>query len=187
MHYLSELVELSGMYRTGIGAYCLMTNHIHLLLYPDSPQSLIKVMKHLGQRHSQWFNKKYDRSGKLWENRYKLQLVDPDYEWVVAKYIDLNPVRAHMIDQAVSYRYSSAEAHVKGIENPFLTKDIVGEWREKFIAFFKEAVGTRDCPRGHVWGSECFVAKMESVLNLRLRFKKVGRPIGKSGSHPSFR
>lgn len=85
--FLSSLTTLSKKENVLLGAYCLMTNHVHLLLYPQTSAGLIKLMKSLSQLHTQHINHKYKRTGKLWENRYKLNIIDPDYEWIVARYI----------------------------------------------------------------------------------------------------
>src|SRR3989338_10855138 len=95
--FLQSLGKYGRENNVYIGAYCLMTNHVHLLLYPETEEGLIVFMKLVSQMHSQRMNRKYRRSGKLWENRYKLHIVDPDYEWYVARYIELNPVRARMV------------------------------------------------------------------------------------------
>lgn len=68
--YLLHLRELSARYRCAVHAYCLMTNHVHLLLTPSSAEACQALMKHLGQRYAQHFNRTYGRTGALWEGRY---------------------------------------------------------------------------------------------------------------------
>ncbi len=72
-YYLARLKEQSQKYKCAIHAYALMTNHVHLLLTPQKTESASLMMKHLGQRYVQYFNRKYERSGTLWEGRFKSQ------------------------------------------------------------------------------------------------------------------
>jgi putative transposase len=106
--YLSNLRELSGEMQCALHAYCLMTNHIHLLLTPSSPHACAMLMRNLGQRYVQYFNRRYQRSGTLWEGRYHSCLVDSG-SYVIAchRYIERNPVRAGMVQSAGDYRWSS--------------------------------------------------------------------------------
>lgn len=113
-----------------------MTNYIHLLLYPEEEKGLIKVMKKTAQYYTQYINRKYKRTGKLWENRYKLHIVDPESEWVMARYIENKPLRAKMVQSAESYEYSSARANLLGERNYLITKDIIKKNREEYRDFF---------------------------------------------------
>ena len=76
-------------------------------------------MKGSLQHYTQYINRKHKRSGKLWENRYKLHIVDPECEWAVARYIENNPMRAKMIKKAEDYKYSSARANLLGANNRY--------------------------------------------------------------------
>ena len=100
--YVSYLVALStyaGKFRCAIHAYCLMTNHVHLLVTPHDATGCGLLMKHVTQRHSKRINAKLGRTGTLWEGRYYSGLVASD-EYAVAcyRYIELNPVRADMVE-----------------------------------------------------------------------------------------
>ena len=106
--YLSNLRELSAHTQCALHAYCLMTNHVHLLLTPSSLHGCALLMRNLGQRYVQYFNRRYRRSGTLWEGRYHSCLVDSD-KYVIAchRYIERNPVRAGMVQSASDYCWSS--------------------------------------------------------------------------------
>ena len=93
--YLELLNECSKRYGTSIHAYCLMTNHIHLLATPSHNKSISDTMKVVGSRYAQYINKRYKRTGTLWEGRHKASLVQQDkYFFTCSRYIELNPVAA---------------------------------------------------------------------------------------------
>lgn len=125
--FLAQLKKHSAENSVGIGAYCLMLNHIHLLIYPDSREGMIRFMKMLCQSYTQYFNKKYERTGKLWENRYRSHFIDPDRAWVLSRYIEKNPVRANMIKEATDYAYSSARHNLLGQIDGIVSRRIVSK------------------------------------------------------------
>src|SRR6185437_7202364 len=99
-----------GLKRAGcaLHAYCLMTNHVHLLLTPSDAKACATLMRSLGQRYVQYFNRRYERSGTLWEGRPQSCLVDStSYVLGCYRYIELNPVRAGMISPGTKYEWSS--------------------------------------------------------------------------------
>lgn len=106
--YLSNLRDLSTKTGCALHAYCLMTNHVHLLLTPSSPQACALLMRNLGQRYVQYFNRRYERRGTLWEGRFRSCLVDTaQYVLACYRYIELNPVRAGMVPSPSAYCWSS--------------------------------------------------------------------------------
>jgi putative transposase len=111
-HYLHEACSLHGC---NIHAYVLMTNHIHLLVTPDSEGSIAKTMQSVGRRYVQYFNRTYQRTGTLWEGRYRATLIDSEnYLFTCYRYIELNPVRANMVNHPGEYRWSSYHANALG-------------------------------------------------------------------------
>ena len=99
-----------------------MTNHVHLLLTPDAADGASLMMKHLGQCYVQYFNRKYDRSGTLWEGRFRSSIVqERDYLLTCYRYIELNPVRAGMVRNAEEYRWSSYGANARGVRSTLIT------------------------------------------------------------------
>ncbi|HET7669624.1 MAG TPA: transposase [Burkholderiales bacterium] len=123
--YVSYLVALgtyAARFRCAIHAYCLMTNHVHLLVTPHDSTGCALLMKHLAQRHSKRINAKLDRTGALWEGRYYSGLVATD-EYAVAcyRYVELNPVRAAMVAHPSQYRWSSYKANVLTDPHSFVT------------------------------------------------------------------
>ena len=96
-------------------AYVLMTNHVHLLVTPALASQVPKLVISLGRRYVQYVNKKYHRTGTLWDSRYKSSLVHADdYLLTCMRYIELNPVRAALVSDPVGYRWSSYRANASG-------------------------------------------------------------------------
>jgi putative transposase len=120
--YLANLRDLAASLQCALHAYCLMTNHVHLLLTPSSAQACARLMRNLGQRYVQYFNRRYDRSGTLWEGRYRSCLVD-SAQYVIAcyRYIERNPVRAAMVASVSIYRWSSYNGNSGQASSQLLT------------------------------------------------------------------
>jgi putative transposase len=120
--YVDWLKEAAQSHGCAIHAYVLMTNHVHLLVTPAHENSLPKTLQSLGRRYVQYFNKIYERTGTLWEGRYRATLVDSEgYLLTCCRYIELNPVRAEMVRHPRDYRWSSYQYHAEGKTNPLLT------------------------------------------------------------------
>jgi putative transposase len=119
--YLEWLREYAIECECAVHAYVLMTNHVHLLLTPSAKNGAGILMKRLGQRYVQYINRTYRRSGTLWEGRFKSCLVQSeDYVLGCYKYIELNPVRASMVEHPANYRWSSYTANAQGDVNLLL-------------------------------------------------------------------
>jgi putative transposase len=110
--YLSQLRELCTKYGCAIHAYCLMTNHVHVLLTPNTAEACTLVMRDLGRRYVPYFNRRHERTGTLWEGRFRSCIVESaSYVLACYRYIELNPVRAGMVDHPFSYPWSSYAAN----------------------------------------------------------------------------
>jgi len=110
--YLGTLREYAAKFDCRIHAYCLMTNHVHLLLTPAEPTSCAQLMKHVAQRYSKRLNARHDRTGTLWEGRFHSGLVATEsYALACYRYIDLNPVRAGLVKHPGEHRWSSYRAN----------------------------------------------------------------------------
>jgi len=113
--YLDWLLEYSRKTDCTVHAYALMTNHVHLLLTPNDKGSAGSLMKRLGQRYVQYINRTYKRSGTLWEGRFRSCIAQEDnYLLHCQRYIELNPVRADMVDHPADYPWSSYRANAQG-------------------------------------------------------------------------
>jgi putative transposase len=105
-----------------IHAYVLMPNHFHLLLTPLGEDGIGKLMQYVGRYYVQYFNGRYERTGTLWEGRYRATLLDPAlYLIPVCRYVESNPVRAGLVTEPAQYAWSSYAANATGGEDPLVT------------------------------------------------------------------
>jgi len=119
LHLLGEAASKTGC---DIHAYVLMTNHVHLLVTPRCPHGISKMMQHLGGRYVQHINNRHQRTGTLWEGRYKATVVSSDeYLLRCYRYIELNPVRAGMHQYPGDYPWSSYRHNALGVVHPLIT------------------------------------------------------------------
>jgi putative transposase len=120
--YLDKLKLYSEKYSVAVHSYVLMTNHVHLLMTPDTEQGVSQLMQSLGRYYVRYVNQTYGRTGTLWEGRYKSTLVDSDnYFLTVSRYIELNPVRAGMVAHPAEYPWSSYQYNALGIPIELIT------------------------------------------------------------------
>lgn len=168
---------------TDIMAYCLMPNHFHLLAIPKTEGALGRCLHHATFRYAQYFNKKYDRTGRLWQNRYYSTIVDAEtYMWTVARYIETNPVRAGLVKSPDDWRWSSAGHHLKGIPDEILTRSdwLPESMKDSYKAFLLENSDNdmiRACTlSGRPIGSDSFISRLETLFNRPFRPRPRGRP-----------
>jgi putative transposase len=120
--YLDLLKRCAFQADCRVHAYVLMTNHVHLLVTPLSIGSPAAMMKSLGQRYVQYVNRRYSRTGSLWEGRYKSSLVEHErYLLICQRYIELNPVRARMVTHPSHYPWSSYRVNAHGAGSKLIT------------------------------------------------------------------
>jgi putative transposase len=183
--YLSLLSKYTERWKCPVLAYCLMDNHVHLLTRPQTEESLSKMMQGITLCYTQHSNRKYKRTGQLWESRYYSCIVDAEeYLWAVARYIEQNPVRAKVVKKAEGYGYSSAAAHVGGMRDNVLGEELFEErQRKNYKEFLREGMPVEETKSiryalktGRPLGSEGFVIRMEKRLNKTLQIRSPGRP-----------
>lgn len=121
--YLEKLQEATEKHRCDVHAYVLMTNHVHLLVTPQTETSIGKTLQSIGRYYVQYFNHCYKRTGTLWEGRYKATLIDSEsYLLTCMRYIELNPVRAsNMANHPSEYPWSSYHCNAVGQEDMLVT------------------------------------------------------------------
>lgn len=130
------LKELQEKYQYEIYAYCLMNNHIHLVIY-DIDNQLSRIMQSIGIKYSKYFNKKYERAGHLFQNRFLSKNVeDREYFKCLCRYIHKNPQKAQ-ISKTEEYEWSSYHEYVNKVEliNPKMLLDVFFYDKEEFIKF----------------------------------------------------
>ena len=113
--YATWLEDYSRKYEVKIHAWVFMTNHVHLLATPEDERGISDMMQSLGRMYVRYFNHSYQRTGTLWEGRYKASIVDAEsYLLTCMRYIELNPVRAGMVQLPEEYTWSSYQANGLG-------------------------------------------------------------------------
>jgi putative transposase len=190
--YLDLLAKYSKAFALQIWAYCLMDNHVHLLVVPEKEKSLARGIGLTNQVYTQYLNRKSSQSGRIWQNRFFSCLVESDeYLWTVARYIERNPVKIGLVENVEEYRWSSARAHLTTASDDllhqpsWLEETDKGKYAEFVLDSDEEAENTlRSVTRtGRPFGSETFIDNMEFQLNAILRPRKPGRP-RKTGECP---
>jgi putative transposase len=193
---LNLLEEHSRVQGVDVHAYVLMGNHLHLLLTPQKDQALPKMMQAVGRSYVQTFNKVHGRTGTLWEGRYRSTLIQTDsYLLACMVYIDLNPVRAHLVAQPQDYAWSS-HLHYTGRKTDRLITPHALYWTLGNTPFAREAAyaelvhaGVSQDQQGALtdatlsgWalGDDAFVADLRTQTQRRLSKVAAGRPVTKS-------
>jgi len=181
--YLSFLKDSAAKYQVAIHAFVLMTNHVHMLVTPGDSQGVGRMMQAQGRKYVQYFNYTHDRTGTLWEGRYKSTLVDADnYLLTVYRYIELNPVRAGMVSHASEYPWSSYQGNALGKPIQLLTPHTLYsrlgktdvERQSAYRALFRGKMPERDLAairestnKGWVLGNDWFKAQIEAKTGRR--------------------
>lgn len=120
--YLWALRTASEIARCAVHAYVLMTNHVHLLITPEDALGPVRLMQSVGRSYVRYFNDRYDRTGPLWEGRYRSVVVTSDaYVLACSRYIECNPHRAGVSDDPASYAWSSFRRNALGEPDPIVT------------------------------------------------------------------
>lgn len=186
--YLKLLKKYSLENNCCIHAFCLMSNHIHLLVVPEKEESLAKLMQKVSLVYTQYSNKKYMRTGRLWECRFHSSLVEKEsYLLAVCRYIEMNPVRANIVKSPQQYKWSSVKINI-GLKNLEKTFDFVEPiWenyfdQKEYRNFLleksdKENELIRKAVRsGRPLGEDQFIEVLSEKLGFVINQRKQGRP-----------
>lgn len=180
--YLEKLRAAADKHHCDLHAYVLMRNHVHLLVTPQQDNSMAKMMQTLGRYYVQYFNYTYNRTGTLWEGRYRASLIDTErYLLTCMRYIELNPVRTnHMAEHPSEYPWSSYHYNALGQHNDMVTphreyqrlgasdSDRQAAYRQLFRARIPEMTlqAIREATnKAWVLGSDQFKQRMKKQLN----------------------
>ncbi len=190
--YANYLKESAEKHSVLVHAWVFMTNHVHLLVTPKEDGGVSKMMQALGRRYVQYFNFQYKRSGTLWEGRFKSSLVQSEhYLLVCQRYIELNPVRAGMVDDPADYAWSSYPCTALNVSSELFSPhpqylglgSTVHERTSNYRSLFRFHV---DVPmvkdigdavnKGLALGSDHFKQQIEVLCGRRVAAGKMGRP-----------
>jgi len=200
--YLAYLRVLARKFECAVHAYCLMTNHVHLFLTPTYADACGGLMKELSQRYAHYFNKRYKRTGTLWEGRFR-SCVAESARYVLAcyRYIELNPVRAGMTSHPSGYSWSSYPVNSGQRSDPLVRAHAeytaLGESPEIRHAAYKRLVADSLDPSvlasirhatngGYPLVSDDLKARLASSPTRKLDRGRAGRPVRKSVPDPDF-
>jgi putative transposase len=165
--YLELLGHASRKCQVQVHGYALMTNHVHVSVTPSTAASLPSMMKTIGETYVRCFNKHYERTGTLFEGRYKASLIQDERYWLTClRYIELNPVRARLVSSPELYEWSSYRAHAFGYADPRLTPHPL------FLA-----LGRTSTDRNRAWQSTCGAPTNDDELTTIRRAIQACRPV----------
>jgi len=184
--YLAILGQEGEKYALAVRGYCLMANHVHLIVVPAAAESLAKAVGRTHFRYTQYVNRLHGRSGHLWQNRFDSCALDEEHSRQAMRYIERNPVHARRVRRAWRYPWSSAAAHCGGKDSSGLldlaawARESAGwDWKAALTEPQDEAMVRSirlALSRGRPLGSDSFVSKLEKLAGRRLRALPVGRP-----------
>lgn len=197
-YYLENLQQWKEELKCKVYSFCLMTNHIHLLINPGKdPKSLSRLMKHVNGRQTRYVNKIEKRTGSLWEGRYKSSPVSTNgYLLACSRYIELNPVRAGMVADPGEYPWSSYQSrvgirHLDWLDDDFSLLELADtrknrekkyeQWVKSIVPPGEWKLIRQSLQRGQLTGSSRFVDQIEQKLNKRVEFRGQGRPRKEKG------
>jgi putative transposase len=194
--YLHWLEKAAADWHCALHAYVLMTNHVHLLVTPETETGIAKLMQAVGRRYVQYINRSYKRTGSLWEGRYKSSLIQAEtYLLTCMRYIELNPVRADMVQDPGQYRWSSYRHNGLGQADPRITPHPLylaigqdaADRQTAYRALFRseldeDALGDirLALSQGQPLGQGRFGDRICAAAGVRCTQKRPGRPAGKS-------
>ena len=196
--YLAHLRHLSRKHQCEVHAYCLMTNHVHLLLTPNAADACGVLMRDLGRCYVRYFNRRYSRSGTLWEGRFRSCIAEsPQYVLACYRYIELNPVRAGMAGLPGAYPWSShgvnSGVHIDAMVRPhaeFLALAADPDARRAaYLGLFDEPFEQgllrtiRDATNGgYPLASDAFKSHLAATTGCRTERRKPGPQAGQSSA-----
>ncbi len=189
--YLAHLERYCRFHGLSIWSWCLMTNHIHLLVVPERKDSMSLALGNAHGKYAQWVNARHGLSGHLWANRFYSTALDADHLWAAVRYVELNPVRAGMMSRAEEYAWSSAAVHCGKAEDrnsgfggllcdssPFPGRIASAGWADWLAQGLDDRTLERirrNTATGRPCGDDDFVTRLERDLDRILRPQQAGR------------
>ncbi len=181
--YLDLAAEHCAACGVEIWAWCLMPNHVHLIAVPKTKAALARAIGEVHRRYTQRVNLRQGWRGFLWQGRFASFVMDQPHLLAAARYVERNPVRAHLVRRPWRYRWSSAKAHLAGKDDALVRVkpllDLAGDWRGLLLEPEDEAemeAIRRHGRTGRPLGDLDFVKRLQKRLRRRLVPRKPGRP-----------
>lgn len=183
LFYLGILGKYCERYGVDVLAYCLMTNHVHLVAVPSCEEALPMTIRDAHTRYAVWFNRRRGETGHLWQGRYYSCVMDESHMWSAVRYVECNPLRAGLVARAEEYRWSSAAAHCglradSLVSNPFPFANAVRDWSAWLAEEdVRQSAAIRDGTlKGRPVGSGRLLQTIETKMNIVLSRRRRGRP-----------
>ncbi len=183
--YVELLRERCDRYDVQVWGWCLLPNHVHLILVPRNEAGLRHAVGKTHRHYTRRVNFREGWRGHLWQGRFASFPMDDEHLWQAARYVDLNPVRARLVHSPEEWRWSSARARLLGVEDPLVSADCplllareTNDWREFLDQALSDAelASLRSHERtGRPLGSESFVRRLGEELGRDLLPGKPGR------------
>lgn len=181
--YLGFLRHHSQIEQLRIFAYCLMTNHLHLVVVPHHEQSLARTIGSAHTRYAQYMNGKYSWNGHLFTSRYYSCPLDEVHLWTALRYVESNPVRAGIVKRPELWAWSSAPTHCGRLVDPMLDTSVMRDWPPKKWSRWLQQTDLKhennlrmSTRTGRPLGSSGFIRKIERALKRTVTARKRGRP-----------
>jgi putative transposase len=185
--YYTLLLDLKGENMVDILHYCIMSNHVHLLVMPSSETKLARFMKQVNLSYFNYFKMENDYCGHLWQGRFKSNIVNTDsYLLQCGKYIELNPVRAGITKSPQDYKFSSYNYYAAGTNDKLITanssylalSDSENRRKNKYIELpiNKEEINTQRLIKQKFIGNKDFIQRLQETYNIKNIPRKRGRP-----------
>lgn len=183
--YLSLLKRHTQRFGMRVLGYCLMTNHVHLVAIPESPEALAKGLGRTHNDYARWLQIRLEQSGHLWQNRFFSCPLEEAHLSQALRYVEANPVRARLAAVAWDWKWSSAQARIAGAD-PFglidpsdFREDCCGEFWKRVLADGWASASLTERLRqatqtGRPLGSEAFLSRAEQEAGRPLRPQKRG-------------
>jgi putative transposase len=179
--YLDLLGEWCNAHDVQIWAYCLMPNHVHLIAVPESVDGLRLALGEAHRRYTRMVNFREGWRGHLWQGRFASHVLDERYLLIAARYVELNPVRAGLVQAPSRYRWSSAAAHARGRDDGIVTVGPLLKLAPNWRSFLARVIREEDIKllrsheqTGRPLGDEEFLATLEENLGRILKKQKPG-------------
>ncbi len=184
-------IELVSKYclieKVGVWAYCLMPNHVHLILNPENDSGLARAIGEAHRRYTRYVNFRENWKGYLWQGRFASFPMDEKYLHMAVRYVELNPVKAGLVDSPEQWKWSSASAHIHGEDDELATVAPMLQRVDNWSTYLsgRTAKNDEDLLRlhertGRPLGSGSFIDRLEKFSNRTLRPLKPGPKKGRS-------
>lgn len=180
--YMDFFKLYAKKYQLKLLAFCLMDNHVHFILEPQQTDSLAFLFKYTHMRYSMYYNKKNGTPGHLFQGRFFSCILDDEHLYEAIRYVELNPIRAQMVNSLQDYYWNSA--YIRLTENPWIKLNSLQKYFEinDWNAYLNEPIDEEKINKirintktGRPLGSEKFIQKLEKKLGIKITIENPGR------------